>query len=593
MRPAYFTPVRRNHIIGPSGVGSLLVSRSGVTVLMTGLPEWVETAPAAGADEAARRLDRDRLLHVQELHDENLERDLGVRRLISPPVVDDDVRHGLTWFVPAVRFPRWEHCTNGGCRRLVQASAEDPSVGKCPHCADTNRKRRTQQVPLVLICGHGHLDEIDWVSFTHRDGPCGDPRLTYKATTAITTPTVKCETCQAERKVEFGEEMPCTGARPWLPHAGPQHCDGTMRAVDRTSTQTYYPEIRSVLHIPAGQGLRDAVLRWLQDDRAAAALRRVPSDASLRELHALALPLFPDLTLDALRDHVVHLDADTPTSYGDGRLRELEALTSGVRGVRTIDGPPILDAEVIPAGQYAPDHVGPGTPISGVVAVHRLAETRALAGFARVIPPLRTASGPGRYPLMWGHEQGENPAHDWLPGMRVYGEGLLLELDPERVHRWAIQADPLLPTRHVQGVTLTAEFQLAHTLAHLLMNAAAVRCGYPIASLRDRIYADASGRTALLIYTGEGDVLGTMGGLVELAQPDDLEQLLDTAYANARWCGLDPVCLQPVEHVKRSSAGACHQCCLLPETSCDWWNKGLDRATLIGRDTLVGYLDVP
>jgi hypothetical protein len=123
------------------------------------------------------------------------------------------------------------------------------------------------------------------------------------------------------------------------------------------------------------------------------------------------------------------------------------------------------------------------------------------------------------------------------------------------------------------------------------MNAASLECGYPIASLRDRIYTTPD-TTALLIYTGEGDVLGTLGGLVELAQPGSLEQLLYSAFNTAHWCGLDPVCLNPVQHIRHATAGACHQCCVLPETACSSWNKGLDRATLIGRAPLQGYLDM-
>jgi hypothetical protein len=192
---------------------------------------------------------------------------------------------------------------------------------------------------------------------------------------------------------------------------------------------------------------------------------------------------------------------------------------------------------------------------------------------------------------MWGESLGHVASHDWLPGTRIFGEGFLLELNAEKVEAWAKAASLSITSEELQGEELAIEFQVAHTLAHLLMNAASLRCGYPIASLRDRIYA-LPGRTALLIYTGEGDVMGTLGGLVELAQPGSLELLLEEAYSSARWCGLDPVCMNPVAHVKRDRAGACHQCCLLPETSCGWWNHALDRATLVGRGELRGILQL-
>ena len=223
--------------------------------------------------------------------------------------------------------------------------------------------------------------------------------------------------------------------------------------------------------------------------------------------------------------------------------------------------------------------------------MHRIAETRALAGFSRIEPPSRVAVGASGFQLLWGLKAGVDPTHDWLPGMRVYGEGVLVELDQSRVERWASQARGQLKETMLQGEQLKVEFQLAHTFAHLFMNAAALSCGYPIASLRDRIYVTDE-HTAFLVYTGEGDAMGTLGGLVDLARPGQFEKVIQIALANARWCGLDPVCIEPVHHIRHDKAGACHQCCLLPETSCGWWNEALDRATLIGRGSLTGYLDM-
>ena len=585
MAQMYYTPVRRNHVIGPAGVGSLLVTRSGVTVLMCGLPSWVAAVPAFGPDESARRADRVQRMRSQELHDHNLEESLGIERLLSPPVIEDDAKYANTWFIPAVRFPRGEYCTNPSCRALGVASPESPSVGKCDQCTSKYRHRR-QQTPVILVCEYGHLAEVDWAGLAHSSGPCATPRLSYHLGNNTSAPEIRCE-CGAKARLDPSEVRPCTGTRPWLPDAGAEECAGSMRVLDRTSTQVYYPDVRSSVHIPPEGGLRDAVIRWLEDDIVAGQLRKVNADEARALLLRNALPLFPDLTPQALEAHVQHLR--DPAPRGDQFTMELEALTSGRRGEHTSDGPPILDAEVVNSKLYAPGYVGVDSPFERVVAVHRLAETRALAGFTRLYPPSRATDGAPGYPLLWGHQPGANPSHNWLLGMRVYGEGILLELNRERVEAWTKQASSNLKPITLQGEVLTAEFMLAHTLAHLLMNAASLQCGYPVASLRDRIYT-VNGRTALLIYTGEGDMIGTMGGLVELAQPGRLEEIIDQAYANANWCALDPVCLNPVAHIKNDSAGACHQCCFLPETSCDWWNEGLDRATLIGRGGLSGYL---
>ena len=588
MAAPFFTPVRRNHIVGPAGVGSILVTRSGVTAVVCGLPEWIERAPARGNEPQARRADQQRLLEAHQLHDSNAERDLGVARFISPPPVDDEPAYGKTWFIPAVRFPLAEYCHNPSCQRVGYSSPESPSVGRCSECTTPKRSSRRQQVPIVLVCPSGHLDEVDLYAQVHPNGRCFEPQLAYRSGLSITAPEIKCLSCGSHARINPREPVACTGARPWLPSKSREQCSEQMHVLDRTSTATFFSDVRSYLHIPVEGHLRDAVLRWLESDPVASVLRR----ADTAETRVLILerirPYYPDITEASLAEHLAFLSA--PRAAEQGRVGELEALTSGKRNAHTDDGPPILDAETISAARFNPAYVGPSAPISGVVAVRRLAETRVLAGFTRMTPPSRALTGAPGFAHMWGEKQGATPGHDWLPGMRVYGEGILLELNPIRVGPWSRQAAAHLATRTFHGEALTPAFEVAHTLAHLLMNAAALQCGYPVASLRDRIY-DLPGRTALLIYTGEGDVLGTMGGLVELAQPGHLEPLLEEAYAHARWCGLDPVCLDPVQHLRDARAGACHQCCLLPETSCGWWNEGLDRATLIGRvGGLKGFL---
>lgn len=584
-RPAYFTPVRRNHVVGPAGPGSLFVTKNGVTVLMAGLPAWLGAVPALGPTDSAKRQHQVGRIRANELHDRTLEHDLDINRLLSPPALEDEPSHVTTWFLPAVRFPRAEYCHNPSCRRLTTVAGESPSVNYCTACG--KKGSRTQQVPVLLACPRGHLDEIDWAAIAHPQGPCSaEPPVTYSVGTTPKAPEIRCVACGSRARLDPYKSLPCTGTRPWL-GLPPEPCAESMQILERTSTQTYFPDVRSALHIPAAGNLRDTVLRWLEDDLTAVALRRANDTGSRAELLRLARQIFPDLTAADLADHLTYL-AD-PATDSHGMAGELDALTSGVRGRHTSDGPPVLDAEVLPAPAFDPDYIGPDAPITTVVAVHRLAETRALAGFTRITPPSRAQHTSEGFSLMWGHGRHTMEGRDWLPGNRVYGEGILLELNAERVKRWEQQAQPHLEPVNLQGEILDARFHLAHTVAHLLMNAAALQCGYAVASLRDRIYT-AEDRTALLIYTSAGDIIGTMGGLVELAQPGYLEPLLEAAYTSARWCALDPVCLNPVTHIKHATAGACHQCCLLPETSCDWWNKGLDRATLIGRGPLTGYL---
>jgi hypothetical protein len=132
-------------------------------------------------------------------------------------------------------------------------------------------------------------------------------------------------------------------------------------------------------------------------------------------------------------------------------------------------------------------------------------------------------------------------------------------------------------------------YVLLHSLAHALMEQIVLECGYPLSSLKERVYAfaaprsDSPDRFGLLIYTAGAGAQGTLGGLVEIAggMPDILLAALD----RMRLCSNDPVCADHDPSVtgdERSLNGAaCHACLLIPETSCEARNVYLDRALLV------------
>ena len=151
--------------------------------------------------------------------------------------------------------------------------------------------------------------------------------------------------------------------------------------------------------------------------------------------------------------------------------------------------------------------------------------------------------------------------------------------------------------REIPGVEVSAKFILLHSLAHILIQELVIECGYTSASLAERIYADGE-QCGILIYTASASSDGTMGGLVEMSHPDQLLNALMNGLERARWCSNDPVCME-LGNVGQGNSGsnlaACHSCCLLPETACEHFNQGLDRAMLIGdvtgKSNLIGFFD--
>ena len=251
-------------------------------------------------------------------------------------------------------------------------------------------------------------------------------------------------------------------------------------------------------------------------------------------------------------------------------------------------------------------HLNLKSHLERVRSVDVLRETRALRGFTRVRDDvLKLSAGKAllrREPLPSGR--------DWLPAYVVKGEGIYFELNPARLAAWEgraeVQARAQRITSHyervasqrgIQDRTLTPRFVLLHTLGHLLINELVFACGYSSASLRERLYVStAAGRemAGLLIYTAAGDSEGTMGGLVRMARPDNLRSVFASAISDARWCSTDPVCMDAGEKGQGPDScnlAACHGCALLPETSCEEFNRFLDRGLVVGTftDPALGY----
>jgi len=129
-----------------------------------------------------------------------------------------------------------------------------------------------------------------------------------------------------------------------------------------------------------------------------------------------------------------------------------------------------------------------------------------------------------------------------------------------------------------------SRFLLVHTLAHIVINQLVFECGYSTASLRERLYVsdDSDAPMAgVLIYTSSGDSEGTLGGLVHLAEPKRFHEVVLHAIERASWCSADPVCAE-VSNAGDANLAACQSCVLLPETSCETFNRGLDRAMVVG-----------
>jgi hypothetical protein len=87
----------------------------------------------------------------------------------------------------------------------------------------------------------------------------------------------------------------------------------------------------------------------------------------------------------------------------------------------------------------------------------------------------------------------------------------------------------------------------------------------------------------ILLYTSASDSEGTLGGLVSLGSPENLQRMLRVALDHVELCSSDPICAehQPGDEEETLHGAACHACLFVAETSCERNNRYLDRATLV------------
>lgn len=235
--------------------------------------------------------------------------------------------------------------------------------------------------------------------------------------------------------------------------------------------------------------------------------------------------------------------------------------------------------------------------------MERLREVRALVGFTRV-----DAFGELTDPDQQAND-GVAPLSrrevDWVPASEVRGEGIFIRFNEQQLQAWerkpAIERrsiallDAHRKWRKARGIEPVDEgfpgmrYILLHTFSHALLRELALECGYSSASLRERLYARVPGHpygppmAGILLYTAAPDSEGTLGGLVRLGRPDELERHIARMLESARLCASDPLCAErpPSEGGRTLHAAACHACTFASETSCERGNKYLDRALLV------------
>ena len=595
--------LRHSQLVSTFGPGALadFVEEAGI---IAGLGWWAKGEPII----------EDRLLAMLAK-----EPDYRSVKLFAPPPSSRDLDDPLRKWIKAFEFPEWFICQNERCwddsglsprrdgakpRRLLHASQLEKGKHRCKGAKGAASE--VQPVRFTRACRLGHIDDIDWVRLAHLrrpDGPCGRPilwideagatgdlddvRLTC---TGCTGPSIRMSVALRKRvdgKPPLGF---CEGRRPWLGELRGAGCGEELRFLLRSASHAWLPVAASVLHIPdPDAALRDKVTSVYE------LIKGVKSAAQIDMLRDLQ---------DPVRDGLEGVSSESAFAEV---MRRRDGQAAPRKKIKDAEVEVLLGGEPSPSNErFSMKRVTAPKGqrwimdrIDHLVVLPRLTEVRALVGFTRF--ESRASDIDGELDIGAEVARPDEPL-SWLPAVENLGEGFFFSLKESALLDWW-KTKPGVPRRDrmfkegfrrwqeqredrkkAKPDFANARYVLLHSLAHLLITAVSLECGYSASSIRERIYAGAGG-SGILLYTASPGAEGSLGGLVEVGRR--LDRYLELALDLGRLCSNDPVCAthQPDQGAGQSDrfldGACCHGCLLLSETSCERMNLYLDRTLVV------------
>ena len=625
------SPIRRGQLITPFGVGALYVSKDGEGIITAGLDHWYKKS--GGQDTE----------YIEEFKffEWRLEKQLAVNHFRLPPdhrnpynnFRSDSNDPNLLLTIPFLRFPKWHFCSY--CRKLRKVSLAKREQVICNECTDNIKKKSPSrkyyynvemiQVPIVAVCEHGHIQDFPWNEWAHRTAnpTCddGNLKLISKGTPGLLGMTVKCYNCDApERslasvlngKVEGGPyrtdlsrnldgsgvDFLCQGLNTWNGDTEGSICNNHLLGSLRASSNVYFSKIESSIFVPIennddisniielfGKSKPTTIINMYIDMG-----DKIPVNAfRTGDLKKMFIG-FTDQDIEKALDKYLDInsdkqDDDQEQDAVEFRRPEYNLFNKENNFDKIITILPKIEEYNKIITQY----------FDKITLVKKLTETKALYGFTR----LNTQSDLSRRQLkeyLWREQP--NFKDSWLPAIQVSGEGIFFNFKEELVREFENNTDVInrvekfrhTPrSRPLDEQKASPRFMMLHTFAHIMINTFIFECGYGAASLQERIYCSNDPdkpMAGVLIYTAAGDSEGTMGGLVRMGKAGFLERVVEKSIESSMWCSVDPVCMEISESGGQGpeslNLAACHNCGLLPETSCEAFNSYLDRGFLTG-----------
>ena len=540
---------------------------------------------------------------------------LGIEQELHEPPVAKEIIHGKVEGVciPAKRFPNWAKCPHCDLLHYLPVLGKNSKAHICQE-RDKNKCRqrpRLDQVPYILVHSDGHMDDLPWHHLAHSDAvsqkqfQCrNDTQEHYlrfsRDKQDQSKITLLCERCGVRTSFNpyyLKALIKFMRPQPWINESVELETPPEIMKVNHI--QVHYPQTRNALVIPPESRIRKGTV-----------LDRLYNSANKRRLiESCKTPLQRSNAIRRIASEFRCLDKDVESAlkmiregyplYGEklnitpGQLLEDEykALIEEI--------PDVTDDEDFVTRHHTADwkklvhHFDEKCTegklirsIDRLIAVTRLKEIMVFEGFFRL--------GKDRI-VVKPDITGEN---DWLPAVELFGEGLFVTIDQAALKEWESLPEVTKRAQQTQEryeavylpfpvelSEISPRFMLLHAISHLLIRQLECDCGYPAASLKERIYCSEGdlSMAGILIYVAVPDIVGSLGGIVEISEPRPFLALASNAIARSEWCSLDPVCSeQEGQGLYLLNRAACHFCLLVPEPSCNYQNTLLDRVFVKG-----------
>lgn len=541
--------------------------------------------------------------------------------LRAPPEMDEERHDNARPAVDVVLFPKWFTVEDGGVsgtpgsapgetwRRMVEFSQLTIiNSDRMRFSDDAGKKHDVNPIRFVAACPKGHLEDIEWRWLVHRNGDRSCKKSMFWVERGVSSdPSDISVRCSCGSRVTMADLYKpkflgtCHANSPWLRPAREvgDTCPEDLRLLPRSATNTYFSQTITIISLTASN---DRLLQVIAQHRSTIdAFRSLPNLIGILRAGPQTKDDFSVFSDDEIESALARIDVDPENNSSQNpRIPEFDTLASGKEIIGDDKSGSVLFAETLPRAKLQ----GPLQAIvKSVVKVNRLREVTCLYGFTRLEPPPTPAESELDEIQLNVDGAPLSRQTQWLPAIEQFGEGIFVHIDEAELKSWL--AKPAVQEASKQmylAETVDAArfgrqerhmgpaYWAIHSLSHALMAEVAMECGYPLSSIKERIYSSGAaqvGRFGLLIYTSTAGAQGTLGGLSETAYR--LPMILDRALRRVELCSNDPVCS---EHQVGSAlderplhGAACHACLLVPETSCEGRNSRLDR-TLIARTLL-------